>query len=49
MKKVIDFYKNIPFNYSDNIETTATTSKAKGSKCPVCWKINEAACPRHPQ
>jgi len=36
-------------NYTDNVETTAITSKAKGSKCPVCWKINEAVCPRHPQ
>ena len=35
-------------NYKDDIETTATTSKAKGSKCPVCWKINEGPCPRHP-
>ena len=34
-------------NYKDDIETTATTSKAKGSKCPVCWKINEGPCPRH--
>ena len=34
-------------NYSDNIETTATTSKAKGSKCPVCWKINIKPCKRH--
>ena len=33
--------------YKDDIETTATTSKAKGSKCPVCWKINEGPCPRH--
>ena len=34
-------------NYKDEIETTAITSKAKGSKCPVCWKINEGPCPRH--
>jgi len=30
-----------------NTETNAFTSKAKGSKCPVCWKINEETCPRH--
>ena len=23
------------------------TKKAKGVKCPVCWKINELPCPRH--
>ena len=23
------------------------TKKAKGFKCPVCWKINELPCPRH--
>ena len=33
--------------YKDDIETTATTAKAKGSKCPVCWKINDGPCPRH--
>ena len=35
-------------NYKDDIDIMATTSKAKGSKCPVCWKINEATCQRHP-
>tara|TARA_B100001250_G_scaffold380530_1_gene372039 strand:+ start:1 stop:1347 length:1347 start_codon:yes stop_codon:yes gene_type:complete len=34
--------------YKNDIETTAITSKAKGSKCPVCWKINQGPCPRHP-
>ena len=33
--------------YKDDIDTTAITSKAKGTKCPVCWKINEGPCPRH--
>ena len=33
--------------YSDKNEITAVTNKAKGSKCPVCWKINEVSCPRH--
>ena len=23
------------------------TKKAKGNKCPVCWKISENPCPRH--
>ena len=34
-------------SYKDDIETTAITTKAKGSKCPVCWKINDGPCPRH--
>ena len=34
--------------YKKDIELTAITNKAKGSKCPVCWKINEISCPRHP-
>ena len=25
----------------------ATTSKANGKKCPVCWKIRENKCERH--
>ncbi len=36
-------------SYEDDVETTAITTKAKGTKCPVCWKINEGPCPRHPQ
>ena len=24
------------------------TEKAKGKKCPVCWKIKEDGCDRHP-
>ena len=23
------------------------TTKAKGNKCPVCWKISITSCPRH--
>ena len=34
--------------YKDDIEIEAITIKAKGSKCPVCWKINDGPCPRHP-
>ena len=33
--------------YKDDIDTTTITIKAKGNKCPVCWKINEGPCPRH--
>ena len=33
-------------NVKDHIEVQ--TSKAKGKKCPVCWKITEAECERHP-
>ena len=28
-------------------ETIVNTIKAKGAKCPVCWKISEEPCPRH--
>ena len=37
---------NANINYKDNIETTAITSKAKGSKCSICWKVKETACSR---
>ncbi len=33
-------------NLKDQIEVK--TLKAKGKKCPVCWKITEAECERHP-
>ena len=33
-------------SYKDDIETTALTTKAKGSKCSICWKIKETACDR---
>ena len=56
-KKLSEITKNIDFSelcitssaeviYNENSETTALTSKAKGSKCPVCWKITEQACSR---
>ena len=35
--------------YKDNLEVSVSTNKAQGSKCPVCWKINESSCPRHPE
>ncbi len=34
-------------SYKDGIVTSAITGKAKGTKCPVCWKINQGPCPRH--
>ena len=57
-KKLSEITKNIDFSelcitssaeviYNENSETSALTSKAKGSKCPVCWKITEEACPKH--
>ncbi len=33
-------------DYTDK-DTTVITKKAKGIKCPVCWKISESSCPRH--
>ena len=36
-------------DYVEDLEAIAITSKAKGNKCPVCWKINETICPKHPQ
>jgi isoleucyl-tRNA synthetase len=29
-------------------DVSATTTKAEGKKCPVCWKINKNGCKRHP-
>ncbi len=34
-------------SYEENCQTNVQTIKAKGSKCPVCWKINENGCKRH--
>ena len=33
--------------YKDSTDLKVETFKAKGSKCPVCWKINEDPCARH--
>jgi isoleucyl-tRNA synthetase len=57
-KKLSEITENVDFSelcitscseviYKENIETSAETSKAIGTKCPVCWKITEKACPRH--
>tara|TARA_B100000989_G_scaffold279595_1_gene242337 strand:+ start:1781 stop:4513 length:2733 start_codon:yes stop_codon:yes gene_type:complete len=32
-------------NYKNNIKVE--TFKAKGEKCPICWKIFESSCERH--
>ena len=59
-KKLESITKNIDFSelcitskaeisYKENIETSAQTRKAKGTKCPICWKISEDNCPRHSQ
>ena len=57
-QKLKEITKNIDFSelcitskakisLKENIETSAQTTKAKGTKCPVCWKISEVSCPRH--
>ena len=33
--------------FKEKSETIVDTVKAKGFKCPVCWKISEEPCPRH--
>ena len=56
-QKLEEITKNIDFSelcitskaeisFKENLETSAQTSKAKGSKCTLCWKIVENACDR---
>jgi len=56
-KKLSKITENIDFSelcitssseviFNENIEISAETTKAKGTKCPVCWKIIEEACSR---
>ena len=33
-------------SYKEDVDITAITAKAKGSKCSICWKIKEKACDR---
>ena len=58
--KWIKFTKGIDFSelcitskaeisYKENAELKVKTFKAKGTKCPVCWKISIEACTRHPE
>ena len=34
-------------SFKENLETSAQTTKAKGTKCTLCWKIIENACIRN--
>ena len=34
-------------SFNENKEINVKTLKAKGDKCPVCWKISEEVCFRH--
>ena len=50
--KDIDFSElcitsNAEVSYLENSETKVLTTKAEGSKCPVCWKLSIDPCPRH--
>ena len=56
-QKLKDTTKNIDFSelcitskamvtYNKNTEVIVETIKAKGTKCPTCWKINDTACQR---
>ncbi len=57
-QKLSEITKNIDFSelcitssaeiaFNQNSDISVETIKAEGSKCPVCWKITETACPRH--
>jgi len=57
-KKIRDISKDVDFSelcitsnaevsYLENSETKVQTTKALGSKCPVCWKLSIDPCPRH--
>ena len=35
--------------YDDKVDIVVNSKKAKGDKCPVCWKISPDPCTRHPQ
>ena len=53
LTKDIDFSElcitsNAIVKKSENNEIKVETSKAKGKKCSVCWKISENDCERHP-
>ena len=37
---------SVKIENSDTNEITVETSKAKGEKCPICWKIRSAPCER---
>jgi isoleucyl-tRNA synthetase len=39
---------NVKIEKKETKEVIAITTKAKGEKCSVCWKINKNGCERHP-
>ena len=56
-KKLENITKNIDFSelcitskaeisFKEKLETSAKTTKARGTKCTLCWKIIENACDR---
>ena len=52
--KEIDFAElcitsKVNITFKEKEKMSVKTFKAKGSKCPVCWKISEQACVRHPE
>jgi len=38
---------NVNLIFDERFDIQVEASKATGSKCPVCWKINLNPCPRH--
>jgi isoleucyl-tRNA synthetase len=57
-EKLKDIAKNVNFSelcitskaeiiYSQETKLVVSTTKASGSKCPVCWKISVEPCTRH--
>jgi len=36
-------------NFDNQSDILVKTKKASGNKCPVCWKISDDPCERHPQ
>ena len=34
-------------NFFNENDVVVKTSKAQGTKCPVCWKISNTGCDRH--
>ncbi|MDA9853779.1 isoleucine--tRNA ligase [Candidatus Pelagibacter sp.] len=57
-KKLENIIKNVDFSelcitskaqiiFKEKLEPSVETKKAKGLKCPVCWKISEDPCARH--
>ena len=52
LSKNIDFAELCITSYAEILEhkedsIKVNTIKAKGNKCPVCWKIVDNKCPRH--